>query len=37
MTANLATGSVVGTLVAGIAFWITGRHHASVDVSPTAL
>jgi len=28
MRANLITGSVVGTMVGGIAWWITGRHHA---------
>jgi len=25
---NLTTGSVVGALVAGLAYAITGRHHA---------
>jgi len=27
MGANLGTGSVVGLLVAGIAFKVTGKHH----------
>jgi hypothetical protein len=27
MFANLGTGSVVGLLVAGIAFKVTGQHH----------
>jgi hypothetical protein len=28
MAWNLATGAVVGTLVAGLAWALTGRHHA---------
>jgi len=28
MRANLITGSVIGTMVGGIAWWITGRDHA---------
>ena len=27
MAINLTTGTFVGTLIAGIAFWLTGRHH----------
>jgi len=27
MGANLSTGSVVGLLIAGIAFKLTGKHH----------
>jgi len=28
MRANLTTGSVVGFAIAGIAYWITRKHHA---------
>jgi hypothetical protein len=30
MGSNLVTGTVIGTLVAGIAYWITGQHRMPV-------
>jgi hypothetical protein len=31
---NTVTGAVIGTSIAGIAYWLTGKHHA-LDVSAT--